>query len=58
MAANRQAIREILARAYGLDQVTRWWVRWRVFFMACAELFAYGGGDEWFVGHYQLGKRM
>lgn len=56
MDARRGEVGAVLARAYGPDQVTRWRVRWRVFFLACAELFAYGGGDEWFVGHYLLGK--
>jgi cyclopropane-fatty-acyl-phospholipid synthase len=42
----------ILSCAYGKD-AKQWLHRWRLFFMACAELFAYRGGSEWFVAHYR-----
>jgi cyclopropane-fatty-acyl-phospholipid synthase len=56
MDRNRERILPILAATYGADQATRWWVYWRVFFMACAELWGYRGGAEWLVSHYLYEK--
>jgi cyclopropane-fatty-acyl-phospholipid synthase len=55
---DRQAdrIRPILAETYGPDQQTKWWVYWRVFFMACAGLWGYRCGEEWIVSHYLFAK--
>lgn len=55
--AHRQEIMPLLARTYGEADATKWWVRWRVFFMACAELWGYQNGDEWHVSHYRFVKR-
>lgn len=54
MDARWRAIEPVFAQTYGADQVTRWRARWRVFFMACAELFNYDGGQEWVVAHYRF----
>jgi cyclopropane-fatty-acyl-phospholipid synthase len=53
---HRAEILPLFAAAYGQDQALRRWVSWRVFFMACAELFGYRGGKEWLVSHYLLEK--
>lgn len=52
MDTEESEVRPILARTYGDAAAARWWVRWRLFFLACAELFAYRGGREWWVSHY------
>lgn len=51
MDARRAEVVPVLSRTYG-DASAKWWMRWRMFFMACAELFAYRQGTEWYVGHY------
>ncbi|MFN7924910.1 MAG: cyclopropane-fatty-acyl-phospholipid synthase family protein [Bryobacteraceae bacterium] len=51
--ANAFTVMPILARVYGA-QSEIWFHRWRVFFLACAELFGYCDGREWQVGHYLL----
>jgi cyclopropane-fatty-acyl-phospholipid synthase len=57
MDRNKAEIMPVLARTYGPHQALRWWVYWRVFFMACAELWGYDGGREWMVSHYLFEKR-
>ncbi len=56
MDASKQKIMEIMQRVYGKEQAVRWWVYWRIFFMACAELWGYKGGNEWMVSHYLFQK--
>jgi cyclopropane-fatty-acyl-phospholipid synthase len=56
MDAQRETIDPILAQTYGDDQARLWRQRWRMFFMACAELFAYRDGNEWWVTHVLLAK--
>jgi cyclopropane-fatty-acyl-phospholipid synthase len=50
--ANRERALPILQSAYGAEQAPVWLQRWRMFFMACAELWGYREGREWFVSHY------
>lgn len=54
---NKGPALELLAGVYGKEDAGRWFFRWRVFFIACAELFGFRGGNEWWVAHYLFEKR-
>jgi cyclopropane-fatty-acyl-phospholipid synthase len=53
MDARRAAVLEVFRDVYG-KEAPRWFQRWRLFFLACAELFDYRGGAEWLVSHLLL----
>ena len=55
--ARRPEALAILESRYGAAHKGRWLQRWRMFFMACAELWGYRGGQEWWVSHYRFGER-
>lgn len=52
MDARADEIRPILEQTYGADAADMWRMRWRIFYMSCAELFGYNNGQEWWVSHY------
>lgn len=52
MDSQRSALWPMFVRTYGEGDAQAWWMRWRMFFMACAELFGYDQGRQWGVNHY------
>jgi len=55
--AARAQLMPILQATYGEAAARIWWQRWRMFWMACAELFGYDQGQQWLVAHYLFRPR-
>ncbi|WP_317900153.1 SAM-dependent methyltransferase [Aurantibacillus circumpalustris] len=56
MDKHKKEIMTIFEITYGKKDALKWWVYWRIFYMACAELWGYNNGEEWIVSHYLFNK--
>jgi cyclopropane-fatty-acyl-phospholipid synthase len=54
---HRDEVMSVLTAAYGAEDAERWNQRWRMFWLACAELFGYEGGNQWLVAHYLFSRK-
>ncbi len=57
MDKHKTEIIPLFEKTYGKENATKWWVYWRIFYMACAELWGYNKGNEWMVVHYLFEKK-
>mmetsp|Transcript_1365 Transcript_1365/g.1429 ORF Transcript_1365/g.1429 Transcript_1365/m.1429 type:complete len:354 (-) Transcript_1365:45-1106(-) len=52
MDQQRERAIKLLGETYGVENALKWYVNWRLFYIACAEFFGYSKGNEWYVSHY------
>jgi len=57
MDMHQDNLMRVLEETYGKKDKYLWFQRWRIFFIACAELWGFRGGQEWWVSHYLFRKR-
>jgi cyclopropane-fatty-acyl-phospholipid synthase len=55
--SRRSEVSDIFRDCYGSGEGERWVQRWRLFFLACTELWGFRGGEEWLVSHYRLRRQ-
>ncbi len=54
---NKSDVLPILAQTYTASSASLWFHRWRLFFLACEEMFGFRRGREWWVSHYLFDRR-
>ena len=57
MDASRAELAPLFESVYGAGAASTWWMRWRLFFMSCVELFGHERGECWRVSHYLFERR-
>jgi cyclopropane-fatty-acyl-phospholipid synthase len=53
----KEKVLPVLSRTYGEENSLKWYVNWRLFFMACSEFFGMAEGEEYYVSHYLFMKK-
>jgi len=57
MDNNKSEVLSIFEKTYGKTEALKWFVYWRLFFLACSELWRFNNGKEWMVNHYLFTKK-
>jgi cyclopropane-fatty-acyl-phospholipid synthase len=52
--AQKEDVRRVIAQTYGAENETRWLSNWRLFFLACSEVWRTNKGREYLVSHYMF----
>ncbi|NLE43871.1 MAG: class I SAM-dependent methyltransferase [Chloroflexi bacterium] len=53
---HEEEVRSIMAAVYGTDHENEWLANWRLFFLACSEVWGFRQGREYLVSHYLFEK--
>ena len=56
MDQNKREILSLFERSYSSIMAKRKFHFWRLFYIACAEIFGYEDGNEWVVSHHLFKK--
>lgn len=56
LESNKKDVMLLFEQIYGKKEAVGWFNRWRIFYLAVAELFGYRAGAEWGISHYLFSR--